>query len=344
MQGKSDEEDLLPPHHPAAQDGPSPVQYTGMIGRSLRYIGGGVICADSDLRILWMGGRPFDRDVRNAKGTALKSVLPADCADLIAAEARQALTGLSRRKIDVHTAAADGPRHYEVWLDTDADGTDAAVVAVTAVDMTEREYREGTLRALLMEVAHRSKNLLAIIQSIATQTGRHSDTVDVFLMRFRGRLQSMASSQDLITSTNWRGADLRELVRVQMTRYVPDPVDAVRFVGPDLSLNPNAALHMGLALHELVVNSVCHGGLADPRGKVDIAVRRVDEPPPGTFSFEWRERIPRACPATLVKRFGSTALERVVPAALNGSADLRISAADLRYRLTFPASNIAPGG
>jgi two-component sensor histidine kinase len=210
--------------------------------------------------------------------------------------------------------------------------------------MTDREHREQTLRALLREVAHRSKNLLAIIQSIAAQTGRHADTVENFLTRFRGRLMSMASSQDLITSSNWRGAGFRDLVRAQIARYVADPSQAVRFAGPDLSLNPNAALHIGLAVHELVVNSVSYGGLANPKGTVDVAIRPVDEILSGAFSLEWRERIPEVGPAVRVKRFGSAALERVVPAALGGSADMRIDGEDLRYRLIVPATNVVPGG
>ena len=113
---------------------------------------------------------------------------------------------------------------YEMSVDADksAEGAINGVIT-TAVDVTERKRREQTLRALLREVSHRSKNLLAIIQSIATQTGRYSGTIDAFLSRFRGRLQSLASSQDLVTSSNWRGADLRELVRGQVGRYVADP-------------------------------------------------------------------------------------------------------------------------
>ena len=50
--------------------------------------------------------------------------------------------------------------------------------------VTDRKRREQTLRALLREVSHRSKNLLAIIQSIATQTGRYSDSSTVSCRAF----------------------------------------------------------------------------------------------------------------------------------------------------------------
>ena len=191
----------------------------------------------------------------------------------------------------------------------------------TAIDVTDRKRREQTLRALLREVSHRSKNLLAIIQSIATQTGRYSDSIDSFLSRFRGRLQSLSSSQDLVTSSNWRGADLRELVTGQVGRYVADPVRHIRIEGANPYLNPNAALHIGLALHELAVNSVSYGALSKPDGFVTIRAEIDDGP---ALNLTWREAISQRKATAAEKRFGSVALERVVPASLNGSATLTI--------------------
>ena len=39
------------------------------------------------------------------------------------------------------------------------------------------------------------------------------------------------------------------------------------------------------------------------------------------------------------KRFGSVALEHVVPASLNGAAELSIGAGSLTYRLTVPGAS-----
>ena len=227
---------------------------------------------------------------------------------------------------------------YEISIDADksADG-DLKGIITTVIDVTDRKRREQTLRALLREVSHRSKNLLAIIQSIATQTGRYSDSIDGFLSRFRGRLQSLSSSQDLVTSSNWRGADLRELVVGQLGRYVADPARHVRLQGINPYLNPNAALHIGLALHELAVNSVSFGALSQPEGSVTISAEMGDGP---ALNLAWQEAIrPRETDKNGKKRFGSVALERVVPASLNGSATLTIGATELEYRLTVPSGS-----
>ena len=140
------------------------------------------------------------------------------------------------------------------------------------------------MRALLREVSHRSKNLLAIIQSIATQTGRYSGTIDSFLSRFRGRLQSLASSQDLVTSSNWRGADLRELVLGQVGRYVADPTRAHAASKAPIPISiPMRRLHIGLALHELAVNSVSYGALSKA-GRLRHDHRRDRQP---NWSSRW---------------------------------------------------------
>ena len=43
--------------------------------------------------------------------------------------------------------------------------------------------------------------------------------------------------------------------------------------------------------------------------------------------------------ATRERRFGSVALERIVPASLNGSASLEIAGGKLEYRLVIPFGN-----
>jgi len=227
---------------------------------------------------------------------------------------------------------------FSLWVDCDRDANgEMRGLVMTAVDITEHKWREQTLRTLLREVAHRSKNLLAIIQSIATQTGRHSGTVDDFLSRFRGRLQSLAATQDLVTSSNWRGADLRELAVNQVSRYAADPKRSIVFEGQSPYLNPNAALHVGLGLHELAVNSVSYGALARPDGR--IRIETTASPEDGGLTLLWSENISLGDQTVGQKRFGSVSLERVVPASLNGSASLQISSDRLEYRLVIPRNN-----
>jgi two-component sensor histidine kinase len=306
--------------------------------RALRHTGISLIYQDPSLHVIWAQNVPVSWSDRDLTGMTDFEFLPdGEASRLVTAKKAVRMTGKSE-SLEIRVPDGDGVSWYEVSVDADksADGAVNGVIT-TAIDVTDRRRREQTLRALLREMSHRSKNLLAIIQSIATQTGRYSGTIDGFLSRFRGRLQSLASSQDLVTSSNWRGADLHELVLGQVGRYVTDPARHLRIEGANPYLNPNAALHIGLALHELAVNSVSYGALSKMNGFVTIAAETGDG---GSFDLGWREAIPPHGKATGEKRFGSVALERVVPAALNGSAKLTIGDNELEYRLTIPTGSV----
>ncbi|MGL3606919.1 sensor histidine kinase [Rhizobium sp. G187] len=205
------------------------------------------------------------------------------------------------------------------------------------IDRTEDRRRERLLRALLREVSHRSKNLLAIIQSIASQTARHAGTLDMFLGKFRGRLHALSQSQDLITDSSWRGAYFRDLLKQQVDRYVQENADLVKVSGDNVLLTPNASLHIGLALHELVVNAVSHGDFLQRRMPIDVSCQKFETPTGPMVKITWVE--PYGSPGIeegKAGRFGSTVLERVVPASVNGEARHLLQDGEVRYELSFP--------
>ena len=309
---------------------------------ALRNSGVSVVYQDLALVILWAQNVPRVWSMGDVSGMTDSDFLPPDVSERVLAAKRAVLDNGAPQRFEISLPDKDGIRWFDLWIDLNRDENDTPQgVITTAVDITEQKRREHTLRALLREVSHRSKNLLAIIQSIATQTGRYSGTIDGFLSRFRGRIQSLASSQDLVTSSNWRGAGLPELVASQVARYSPAPQRAVRYEGARPWLNPNAALHVGLALHELAVNSVSYGALSKPGGFVTIKAGLAEGGDgKAALSLTWTESIAaRDEPTVVEKRFGSVALERVVPASLNGSSTLSIQDDVLEYRLLIPFGN-----
>ncbi len=310
--------------------------------RALRNTGIIVIYQTPDLHVLWGQNVPPEWSDGDILGKTDADFLSAPMAERIMEMKREVLASGVPEKLEFHEGVEHGGRWYDMWIDADRgeDDDEIAGVVTTMVEVTDRKHREQTLRTLLREVSHRSKNLLAIIQSIATQTGRHASGIDSFLERFRGRLHSLASSQDLVTSSNWRGAMLSELVEGQIARYREEGDEGVRFAGVDVHLNPNAALHIGLALHELIVNSMSHGALAQPGGQAQLTASLVREPDAASPSLVliWSEAsdadgLPER------KDFASVALERVVPMSLAGTARFDVGDGRLDYRLEVPAGN-----
>lgn len=327
------------------------VDFQGLTGdraesflRALRNTDIAVLYQDRDHRYLWAENLPDSWHVGEPETLTDRDLFLEHELPRVEAAKLEVLATGEMVKIEAEFRDGDEFRWFDLWFDADYDGAgEIAGLVTTALDITDRRRREQTLRTLLREVSHRSKNLLAIIQSIAAQTGRYSGTVNEFLTRFRGRLQSLSSSQDLVTSSNWRGADLRELISGQVARYCADPVRGIDITGENPYLTPNAALHVGLALHELAVNSVSYGALSRPSGHVAISAtdaHRQDRP--GSLLLTWSESIPERRDAG-DKRFGSVALERVVPSSLGSEAALEVEEGHLEYRLLLPPDSFYAG-
>ncbi|WP_455478868.1 sensor histidine kinase [Bartonella sp. B10] len=212
-------------------------------------------------------------------------------------------------------------------------------VITTGVDISGLRRREQVLKILLREVSHRSKNLLAIIQSIASQTARYTESLQVFLRKFQGRIYSLSHSQDLITDSDWRGAQFRELVHSQALGYLLKETKRFSIEGNDPYLFPNAALHIGLAFHELIVNSLSFGALSQEGGSVRIRCEICPKMDDKTqLLITWDENFEDG---TLLSnnnkaRFGSAVLEKIVPISVNGSASLKLTEKGIFYRLYVP--------
>lgn len=221
--------------------------------------------------------------------------------------------------------------------------TDGRLITKTIIrDVSVDRRREQLLRTLLREVSHRSRNLMAIIQSLSDQTARFSLSKDEFQRKFRGRLHALAQSQDLVTDSDWRGAELHALLRQQVELYLPEFPEMVRIEGEDIFLNPNAALYIGLAFHELVVNTVSHRQDFTQGESVKVTSCRDG----ANILLKWEESITNRVETGNAEdkqkaSFGSVVLEKVVPVALNGTAEYRVAGNKISYSLSFADSSLA---
>lgn len=200
---------------------------------------------------------------------------------------------------------------------------------VTVVqDITKVRRREATMRTLLLELSHRSKNLLAIIQGLATQSAKHARTLNEFIPAFIGRLHAVAGAQDVIVDSNWQRASLHELAKRQLQSISSDKGTSIQFVGTDIELDPNQSLHIGLALHELAMASAMIK---------DTTWRRITiEAGGGQDAFIRWKNEPGPNEPDIASDFGTTLLERVVPSAMSGHSDYHVTTDAIDWRIDFP--------
>jgi two-component system CheB/CheR fusion protein len=189
-------------------------------------------------------------------------------------------------------------------------------VVITFVDVTDRKAWEERQKLLLGELSHRIKNTLAVVQSIAHQTQRHTKSPEDFVSRFDGRLRALGSAHTLLVDSDWRGADLGALARDQLGPYVADNPDRVRIEGEAVTLPPDLATPFGLVLHELATNAVKHGALSRPAGSVNLRWHVESRNNRRTLTVFWTERGGPPVQRPTTSGFGGTLIEKSIPNAI----------------------------
>ena len=201
-------------------------------------------------------------------------------------------------------------------------------------DITQRHAEDAARNALVAELDHRVKNVLASVQSLAAQSARKTTSLDAFLKTFAGRLEAMASAHTLLTATRWRGAEIGNVAAAELGGLAPGQA---RWSGPEILLNPRATNALTLALHELATNAVKFGALSAENGRVEVVWVRRD----GGFELTWTERGgPSVAPPTR-RGFGATLLERVTGRELGGEARMEFAPQGVRVTITADATALA---
>ena len=119
---------------------------------------------------------------------------------------------------------------------------------------------------LMREVLHRTKNLLAVIQSIAAGTFRRTN--DPAQEAFLSRLHALSKAHGLLTDASGQGAMLEDIVRGQLAGFA----GTISINGPTVLLKPSAAQSFALVVHELATNAAKHRGTLSSHWEGDRAV------------------------------------------------------------------------
>jgi PAS domain S-box-containing protein len=137
-----------------------------------------------------------------------------------------------------------------------------------STDITERKRAEERQHALVAELHHRLKNVLATVSAVVSRTRQASRSVESFAGALAGRIRSMATAHELLNSTRWRGISLKELVRCELAPYATRDNAEIR--GPEVILGPQAGQAMAIVLHELATNAAKYGALSTENAHVSI--------------------------------------------------------------------------
>ena len=216
----------------------------------------------------------------------------------------------------------------------DEKGAPLRMVGVN-IDITRYKEAEHRQNLLIRELHHRVKNTLATVQAIVGSTARTATSIDEFYQGFVGRIVSLARTHNLLTEDLWQKAALEELVQTELGPYEDEARNRITIEGPHLELPSEAAVPIGMAIHELTTNAAKHGALSTFGGQVDVRWEIVNHERP-ILNFSWIEHGgPRVSTPTR-QGFGTRLLQRVLATQLQAEVSMEFPEEGLRFSMQMP--------
>jgi two-component sensor histidine kinase len=298
-----------------------------------------VAASDPDGRYTWIFNPPSEFPAELV-GKLDREAFPPDTAEALAAAKHAVLVSGEPLEISLELVGERGPRWYEVSVREHREHGRVLGTVSSFIDMSDRKVQEEHLRIVMRELTHRSKNLLAVIQGIARQTGESTDSIQQFVSRFNGRIFSLSRAHDVLTDADWRGARIFDLIRSQIALYAENRLESVTVAGDNAFLRPNAAQYVGLALHELTTNALKYGALSRDDGTI-VARFETSSSTPSSYRLSWREMSSAQVREPKGRSFGLIMLTEVVPTSVGGTAELKVGPQGLSYELEIPKAQLA---
>jgi PAS domain S-box-containing protein len=266
----------------------------------------------------------YDRD--EVLGQQFKALLAngADADSLAAVEAEFARD--SGTEPEIHYRRKNGNEFWvSVFVSPVRDESGAVVQHfVSFVDLTRHKQESARRQAMIDELNHRVKNTLSTVQSIVTQILRRPASPAEVREAIESRILALSRSHDLLTSSNWEGTGLHDLVDTALEPFEVVTGRAERFTieGDNVQLPPTAALPLAIALHELATNAVKYGAFSNDAGTIAISWTAALGVAGDRLVLRWLEHGGPPVSAPTHKGFGSWVIERGLAHELGGRVSL----------------------
>jgi two-component sensor histidine kinase len=235
------------------------------------------------------------------------------------------------------TRPSDGAAVWIAATGQAAYGPDGSVRGMIGVvqDITDRKFAQERQKLLIRELHHRVKNTLATVQAIVGSTARTASTIDEFYQAFVGRIVSLAKTHTLLTEHQWQTASLDQLLHHELGPYADEHDERVTIQGPSVELTSEAAVPIGMAVHELTTNAAKYGALS-AGGRVEVRWTLQAEGDRQILNFTWAERGGPRVELPRRQGFGSRLLQRVLATQLQADVHMDFDEQGLTFTMVMP--------
>jgi PAS domain S-box-containing protein len=218
------------------------------------------------------------------------------------------------------------PDGREAWLEEtaqaafDAQGHYVRLEGLVR-DISRRKRNEEHRQRLVAELDHRVKNILARVAVVAMSTSQRSNSMQEFVKALDGRIRSMADAHELLSRSRWQGANLADLISLQLAPYTSNTNTTI--AGPDITLTAETTQALAMVLQELVTNTLKYGALSNSDGRLSVNwSQRFSGDKAPCLEIEWRETGGPLVVTAAQTGYGTSLIRELIPHELGGTVDL----------------------
>lgn len=209
----------------------------------------------------------------------------------------------------------------------------------TSTDVDDLRRLQAEQKVLVGELQHRTRNLIAVVSAIASETIRGATSLADFKDRFQTRLAALSRVQGLLSSSEQEPITIRKLLTMELCALAADRLGGqVEMAGPKVVLRSGSAQAMALALHELSTNALKYGALSACAGRLSITWSQHLEEGRPWLSLQWRESgidVPEQV-TEKPKGFGRVLIEQALPHQLGARTSFRVERDSLTCSIDLP--------
>ena len=214
-------------------------------------------------------------------------------------------------------------------------------------DTTERREWDERQSVLVAELQHRTRNLIAVVRSMADKTMRRARDLTEFRDNFRDRLEALARAQSLLSRLEEHDrVTFDEFIRTELIALgmLDDNAERVSVNGPvGVRLRSSTVQTLAMALHELATNAAKYGALAQPTGHLSVSWQlepRDDDDQPW-LHIDWREAgvmMPEVGAPPAGTGQGRELIERALPYQLKATTTYELGQDGVHCTIRIPVS------
>ena len=157
----------------------------------------------------------------------------------------------------------------------------------TSTDVENLRAMQERQKIMVAELQHRTRNLLAVVRSIARRSFEHSPGRD----DFDARLGALSRVQGFLSRSPDYLVPLADIVEAELQAAGGIAADRLEMGGPAVALPVESVQAIALAVHELATNAIKYGAFSQPSGRLSVTwhVENEADAQKRRLVIDWRE-------------------------------------------------------